>query len=308
MNGRPSGLLVPITTPFDAQTGEVAPVALRENARAVLESGVSGIVATGSTGEAALLSEQEYHQVIGWLRDVVPDDRWLLAGAGKESTRATIAACGAAADEGADAVLVRPPGYYGPSLPPQALVDHFRRVADESPLPVLLYNIPKYTHLTLPDTLFAALVEHENIAGAKDSSGDLKLFAAYRAAAPKWAMFVGSGSRYYAALELGAIGGILAVACYAAAIAMRVGQAFAAGDRVAAGATQEVLTPLNKEVVEKFGVPGVKAAMDAAGLVGGPVRSPLMDLAEADRARIASVVGQALGAAGVGAVARARRN
>src|SRR3990172_5854494 len=93
MDRRPSGLLVPITTPFDAQTGDVAPVALRENARAVLEAGVAGIVAAGSTGEAALLGEQEYHQVIGWLRDVVPDDRWLVAGAGKESTRATIAAC-----------------------------------------------------------------------------------------------------------------------------------------------------------------------------------------------------------------------
>src|SRR3970282_2855811 len=159
-------------------------------------------------------------------RDVVPDDRWLLAGAGKESTRATIAACHAAADEGADAVLVRPPAYYGATLPPQALVEHFRRVADESPLPVLLYNIPKYTHLTLPDTLFAALVEHQNILGAKDSSGDLKLFAAYRAAAPRWALFVGSGSRYYAALELGAVGGILAVACSAVGIAVREGRTF----------------------------------------------------------------------------------
>jgi len=308
MDGRPSGLLVPITTPFDVQTGDVAPVALRENARALLEAGVVGIVAAGSTGEASLLGEQEYHQVIGWLRDVVPDDRWLVAGAGKESTRATIAACRAASEEGADAVLVRPPGYYGPTLPSVALVEHFRRVADESPLPVLLYNIPKYTHLTLPDTLFAALVEHQNILGAKDSSGDLKLFAAYRAAAPRWALFVGSGSRYYAALELGAVGGILAVACYAASIAVRVGLTFADGDRAAAGAGQEVLTPLNKEVVERFGVPGVKAAMDAAGLVGGPVRPPLMDLAEADRARIASLVTQAVGAAGNGALARGRRN
>jgi len=308
MDGRPSGLLVPITTPFDVQTGDVAPVALRENARALLEAGVVGIVAAGSTGEASLLGEQEYHQVIGWLRDVVPDDRWLVAGAGKESTRATIAACRAASEEGADAVLVRPPGYYGPTLPSVALVEHFRRVADESPLPVLLYNIPKYTHLTLPDTLFAALVEHQNILGAKDSSGDLKLFAAYRAAAPRWALFVGSGSRYYAALELGAVGGILAVACYAASIAVRVGLTFADGERAAAGAGQEVLTPLNKEIVERFGVPGVKAAMDAAGLVGGPVRPPLMDLAEADRARIASLVTQAVGAAGNGALARGRRN
>ena len=308
MAEKPSGLLIPITTPFDAHSGEVAPVSLRDNARALLDAGVDGILAAGSTGEAALLSEKEYRQVIGWLRDVVPDDKWLFAGAGKESTRATIAACAMAAEEGADAVLVRPPAYYGPSLPPQALVDHFRRVADDSPLPVLLYNIPKYTHVTLPDTLFTALAEHANIVGAKDSSGDLKLFAAYRQAAPQWAMFVGSGSRYYAALEMGAVGGILAVACYAAPIAVRVGQAFAEGDRAAAGAGQEVLTPLNQEIVQKLGVPGVKAAMDAAGLTGGPVRPPLADVSQADRARITAQVTEALTAAGNGAVARARRN
>ena len=294
MTKRLGGLLVPITTPFDAQTGEVAPVALRGNARALLEAGVDGILAAGSTGEAALLSEDEYRQVIGWLRDVVPEDRWLLAGAGRESTRATLAACAVAADEGADAVLVRPPAYYGTSLPAAALADHFRRVAEDSPIPVLLYNIPKYTHLTLPDTLFAALAEHENVVGAKDSSGDLKLFGAYRAAAPRWALFVGSGSHYYAALEMGAVGGILAVACYAAPIAVRVGERFAQGDRSGAGAAQEVLTPLNKDVVQRSGVPGVKAAMDAAGLTGGPVRAPLADLDAAERGRITALVTGAL--------------
>jgi 4-hydroxy-2-oxoglutarate aldolase len=300
--------MVPLTTPFDAGTGDVAPVLLRNNGRALLDAGVSGLVACGSTGEAALLSDQEYRQVIAWLRDVVPDDRWLIAGAGRESTRATVAACDAAAEEGADAVMVRPPAYYGPTLPPAALAEHFRRVADASPIPVLLYNIPKYTHVTLPHTLFAGLSEHQNIIGAKDSSGDLKLFAAYRDAAPQWALLVGSGARYYAALELGASGGVLAVACYAAPIAVRVGQAFAEGDRAGAGAAQEVLTPLSKEVVEKFGVPGVKAAMDAAGLAGGRVRPPLLDLGEPDRSRIAGLVTGALRADGDRALARARRN
>jgi 4-hydroxy-2-oxoglutarate aldolase len=294
MKGRPQGLLVPITTPFDSVTGDVAPVALRQNARALLQAGVDGIVAAGSTGEAALLSEDEYRQVVGWLRDVVPDDRWLLAGAGRESTRATIAACRAAADAGADAVLVRPPAYYGPTLSPQALLAHFRRVADESPLPVLLYNIPKYTHVSLPESLFTALAGHQNVLGAKDSSGDLKVFAAFRSAAPQWALLVGSGSRYYAALELGAAGGILAVACYAAPLAVAVGRAFAAGDRATAGIHQERLTPLNKGVVEQFGVPGVKAAMDAVGLLGGPVRPPLADLPEAERERVARLVRESL--------------
>jgi dihydrodipicolinate synthase/N-acetylneuraminate lyase len=290
MKQRPEGLMVPITTPFDEATGEVAPVALRNNARTLLDLGIQGILAAGSTGEAALLSEDEYRNLVGWLRDVVPDDKWLFAGAGRESTRATVLACRTATDEGADAVLVRPPGYYGPTLQTSALVDHFRRVADESPIPVLIYNIPKYTHVALSEQVLAALADHPNIIGAKDSSGDLKNFAAYRDAVPGWALFVGNGSAYYAALEMGAVGGILAAACYAAPLALRIGDAFARKDRATAGATQEILTPLHKEIVGTLGVPGVKAAMDVTGLVGGPVRPPLQDLPPRDRTRLADML------------------
>ncbi len=284
------GLLVPITTPFDPVTGAPAPVTLRANARTLLAAGAHGIVAGGSTGEAALLDEDEYGHVVEWLRDVVPEDRLLVAGAGRESTRATIAACQVAGDLGADAVLVRAPAYYGASLSSAALADHFRHVADASPVPVLLYNIPKYTHVALSDQLLAALADHGNIAGAKDSSGDLRNFAAYRAAAPHWAMLMGSGSHWYAALELGAAGGILALGNFAAPLAVEVWRAFAAGDRPAAGAVQERLTPLNKGTVGERGVPGVKAAMDLVGLTGGPVRPPLLDLASGERDAVAALL------------------
>ncbi len=200
MSDRPNGLLVPITTPFDAATGDVAPVTLRENARAILAAGVVGIVAAGSTGEAAMLGEDEYRQAVGWLRDVVDDGQWLVAGAGRESTRAAIAACHAAAEEGADAVLVRPPSYYSSAITPHGLLSHFRRIADESPVPVLLYNIPKYTHLSLSDALLSGLHGHQNVWGVKDSSGDLKNIGAYRDAAPSWSLFMVSGALYYAAL------------------------------------------------------------------------------------------------------------
>ncbi|GBD31294.1 4-hydroxy-tetrahydrodipicolinate synthase [bacterium HR33] len=287
------GVLVPITTPFDAESGDVAPVALRQNARALLEAGAAGLVAAGSTGEAALLSEREFEQIVGWMRDVVPDERWLLAGAGRESTRGTIAACRAAAEAGADAVLVRAPSYYAPVLAQNDLVAHFRRIADSSPVPVLLYNIPKYTGITFSESLIAALADHENIVGAKDSSGDLKLFAAYRDAAPAWAWFIGSGSRYYAGLELGAAGGILAVACFATSLAVSIGEAFEAGDKSKAGAAQEVLAPLSREIVDRLGIPGIKAAMDLVGLIGGPVRAPLSELGEKERSRIAELLAAA---------------
>ena len=290
---RPTGLLVPITTPFDPASGDVAPVSLRENGRAILDAGANGLVAAGSTGEASLLSEEEFRQVVVWLRDVVPDDRWLIAGTGRESTRGTVAACEAAAEEGADAVLVRSPAYYAPVFTTQGLTDHFRRVADESPVPVLLYNFPKLTHTPISEAIAAGLTSHENIWGIKDSTGDLKNFAMYQEVAPEWSLLMGSGALYYAALEMGAAGAIAAVACFAAAAAASIGEAFAAGDRTAAGAAQELVAPLHTEIVAKRGVPGIKAAMDLVGLAGGPVRSPLADLDSRDRERLAALLQQA---------------
>ncbi len=277
---RPAGLLVPLTTPFDPATGDVAPISLRENARRVLHAGAAGVVAGGSTGEAALLDDSEFAQVIEWLRDVVADGQWLIAGAGRESTRATIAACHVAAERGADAVLVRTPSYYAPSINAPALAAHFRDVADASPVPVLLYNMPKYTHLPITDALLATLAAHENILGAKDSSGDLKNFSAFREAAPQWTMLMGSAALFYAALELGAAGAIAAVGCFAPAEVAAIWTAFSAQDKAEAGAKQERLAPLHTEIVSKLGVPGVKAAMDATGFVGGPVRAPLASLGQ----------------------------
>ncbi|MFQ5704090.1 MAG: dihydrodipicolinate synthase family protein [Gemmatimonadales bacterium] len=293
MSGGPTGLLVPITTPFDSATGQVDPVDLRQNVRALLGFGVDGVLVAGSTGEAPLLDEDEYRQIIAWLRDIVPPDRWLIAGAGRESTRATIRACHACGDEGGDAVLVRPPAYYGTGLTQEALADHFRKVADESPVPVLLYNIPRYTHLSLSDSLFAQLAEHPNIVGAKDSSGDLKNFAAYREAVPGWTHLVGSGALYYAALELGASGAIAATGCFAAAVTREIGVAFAAGDKRRAGSLQETVAPLHRAIVLELGVPGVKAAVDAVGLAGGRVRSPLLDLGERARSQVSDLLATA---------------
>lgn len=290
---RVQGLLVPLTTPFDPTSGDVAPVHLRDNARSLLAAGVDGLVAAGSTGEAALLDEAEYRQVVAWLRDVVPDDRWLVAGAGRESTRATIAACRAAADEGADAVLVRPPAYYGPVLSSAAIATHFRRVADQSPLPVLLYNFPKYTHVAIGEAIVTAIVDHENIWGVKDSSADLKSLAMYRDAAPNWIVLVGSGALYYAALELGAAGAIVAVANYAASLTLMIGRRFHEGDKAGAGAAQEVVAPLHQEIVARRGVPGVKCAMDVVGLYGGPVRPPLAGADGPSRAAVTQLLREA---------------
>ncbi|HYL20558.1 MAG TPA: dihydrodipicolinate synthase family protein [Gemmatimonadales bacterium] len=285
-----AGVLAPITTPFDTATGEVATVHLRQNVARLLEAGLDGVVVSGSTGESALLDPEEQHRLVAWVREVLPDGRWLLAGTGGESTRQAVALTRAAAAEGADAVLVRPPGYFSGGVSPASLVDYYRAVADASPVPVLVYNIPKYTHLAIAPGLLQQLVSHSNIVGVKDSSGDAKNLAAYRDAAPDWSVFVGSGSLLYQALELKCDGGILAVACFAAALAAQVYAAFRAGDRAGAGKLQERLGPLDKEVVGRLGPAGVKAAMDAVGLYGGPVRPPLAPVGESDRERVTKLV------------------
>lgn len=286
----PAGLLAPITTPFDRATGDVAPVHLRQNVLRLVEAGLDGIVVAGSTGESALLDPDEQRRMVSWVREVLPDGRWLVAGTGSESTRQAVALTRAAGAEGADAVLVRPPGYFSSATSPASLADYFRAVADASPVPVLIYNIPKYTHLAIAAGLLQQLATHANIVGVKDSSGDARNLASYRDAVPKWSVLVGSGSLLYAALELGCDGGVLAVACFAAPLCANILTAFRAGDRVRAGALQERLVPLDKEIVGKLGPAGVKAAMDAVGLYGGPVRAPLAPVARADRERVATLV------------------
>jgi 4-hydroxy-2-oxoglutarate aldolase len=287
------GVIAPIPTPFDRETGEAAPVALRHVARALLTAGLDGIAVAGSTGEGELLDEAERTRLVEWLRDVVPDEKWLIAGTGFESTRATIRASQAAAAAGADAVLVRPPAYFGGVLSPAQFAYHYATLADHSPVPVIIYNIPKYTHVALSDTVLRAVADHERIIGFKDSSGDLRNFSAYRAAAPRLAALMGAGHQFYPALEMGAAGAVLAIACFAAGNCAALYRAFRADDRQGAGAAQERLDPLAREIVGAFGPAGIKAAMDEVGLSCGPVRPPLVDLDARQRARVADVLAAA---------------
>jgi len=284
------GVFPPITTPFDRASGDIAALPFRQNIERLLAAGVSGIVVSGSTGEAALLDADEQRRLVEIARDAMTDRAWLIAGTGGESTRETIALTRAAAAAGADAVLVRPPSYFSAAASPATLVTHFRAVADASPVPVLIYNIPKYTHISLAPGLLQQLAGHERIIGVKDSSGDAKNVAAYREAVPQWTIVVGGASLLLTALELGCQGGIVGVACFHPGLCVQLLREFEQGHRAAAGALQERITPLDKEIIGKLGPAGVKAAMDAVGLYGGPVRAPLAPLSDNDRERVSALV------------------
>ena len=285
-----NGVFAPIPTPFDAATGAVAVERLQRNIAQLLGDGVHGIVVSGSTGEAPLLDPDEQQLLVAKAREVMSDGVWLIAGTGAESTRQAIALSRAAGAAGADAVLVRPPGYFSAAMTTASLVAHFRAVADASPVPVLIYNIPKYTHVPLAPALLQQLAGHPRIAGVKDSSGDLKNLAAYREAVPAWTVLAGSASLLYPALELGCQGGVIGVACFAARLCADLVAAFNAGDRGTASRLQERIVPMDKEIVGKLGPAGVKNAMDAVGLYGGPVRPPLAPLSSPDRERVTVIV------------------
>lgn len=288
------GVLAPVVTPFDGASGDLAPDALARNIQAHLRAGLSGIVVAGSTGEAALLDEGERARLVELARPHVPSERWLIAGTGAESTRAAVRQACAAAARGADAVLVVAPHYYGSAMTAPALAAHYRAVADASPVPLLLYNIPKYVHFALDPQLVHDLSLHGNIIGIKDSSGDPGLFRAYLAAQQEhFRVLTGHGGSLQEALRLGAAGGVLAVSLLAPSLALDVCTAASHGDETGATAAQLRLGRLNQGIVASLGVPGIKAALGMLGLDGGPVRAPLRSLAAADRSQLRALLADA---------------
>jgi 4-hydroxy-2-oxoglutarate aldolase len=284
---RLAGVFGPVVTTFQRGSESLDAASFAANVTAHLAAGLDGVVVCGSTGEAALLSDEERLVLLDAARNATPSEKLVIMGTGAESTKLTIHRCKEAQTAGADAVLVVAPHYYGSSMTDRALRQHYRSVADESPLPVLLYNIPKYMHFRLSAELVDELAHHPNIAGMKDSSGDLDLLRGYLASqSPSFTVLTGNGATFAQALSAGARGGILAVGLFAAAKSLAIYHAHQRGDQTVADALQEKLKPAAVTIVGEMGVAGVKAALDAVGMHGGPVRGPLLDLDAAGVRRV----------------------
>ena len=285
------GVFAPVVTTFYRESGEVDVASFAANIRAHLTAGMSGIVVTGSTGEAALLDNDERSALTDAAREMVPRDKVLLIGTGAESTRTCLKLTRDAASRGADGVLVVAPHYYGSAMNDAALRAHYLRVADVSPVPVVLYSIPKYMHFPLSAALVAELAQHPNVIGIKDSSGNLEILKGYvRAQSDSFTVITGNATTFHGALEAGARAGILAAALFAPTLSLDVYEACQRGDESAATAAQSRLAPLGSKIVGDLGVPGVKAAMDQVGLAGGPVRAPLTVLNEEQLAAVAQLM------------------
>lgn len=288
-----AGVHIPTTTPF-TKDGDVDSNALRSNLTKLVAQGVHGLVVGGSTGEAVFLDASERRDSWTIAREV-GSDCLLIAGTGAESTRTTVRMCEAAAEAGADAVLVQPPAFYKGAMTAPVLVDHYRAVADASPVPVIVYQVPlRMSTLDFSTPVLAELSQHPNIVGMKDSRGDLdRLREVVDATADDFQMLVGSGALLHAALEAGAVGGILGIANLVPAWCVEIFAAHHRGDESEAGAIQAKVSPLHTGIVGGMGVPGVKFGLDQLGLVGGPPRSPLRPLADSGRVTADALIAEA---------------
>jgi 4-hydroxy-2-oxoglutarate aldolase len=289
------GTYIPVTTPFDPVTGDVDVVAFRTNLRAWFQHPLRGLLIAGSTGESVLLDDDEVAALLEATRDTVPEDRVLIAGTGAESTRHTIAKTRRAADAGADAVLVMPPAYFKGAMTSQVLARHYFAVADDSPVPVIVYQVPlRLSTLEFPTALVGELSRHPNIVGIKDSRGKLDLVGELVDQCEEgFQVLVGAGSLLYGGLEIGAVGGIVAVGLLAPAEAAGISVAFFEDRKADAGRLQERIAPVHTKIVGGMGVPGVKAALDLLGLRGGDPRPPLASVSDDRRDEIRTILDQA---------------
>ena len=281
-----SGIYPALTTPF-ASDGEVDLQALRQNVSRYNQTAVSGYVVLGSTGESVMLSATEGEAILTAVRDSAAPGKRMIAGTGAESTAETIRKTKKAASLGYEAALVKTPYYYKPFYKAEAMIAHYRAVADSSPIPVLLYNIPQFTGIALETPEILTLSKHPNILGIKDSSGDVRrLSEVVGGAHGEFQVFTGSASVVFPSLMMGARGAILALAAALPEACAALYRLFLQKRLDEARQLQSRLLLASKIIVSEAGIPGVKHAMDLCGYYGGPPRLPLQPVSEGSRKKI----------------------
>ena len=288
-----AGIFPPIPTPFDA-AGELDLKALAANLERWNRHPLSGYVVLGTNGEFPFLSEAEKLTYFETARKHIPQGKLFMGGTGCESAHSTIALTKKAAALGADVAIVISPSYYKSRMDAAGLSHYYQTVADASTIPISIYNMPANTNVDMSAELLVKLSQHPNIAGLKDSSGNLaKLGEVIRFARPGFQVLAGSAGFLYPALCLGAVGGVLALANIAPQQCCEIVSLFKHGKHEDARELQLRMIVPNSAVTARFGVPGLKAAMDMVGYYGGPPRSPLLPLPDAQKETLRTILVEA---------------
>ncbi|XP_078589104.1 4-hydroxy-2-oxoglutarate aldolase, mitochondrial-like isoform X1 [Branchiostoma floridae x Branchiostoma japonicum] len=274
-----SGVFPPLPTPFD-QDEKVNYEHLRNNVTKWNEIDFRGYVVQGSNGEYTYLSDEERVELVRTVKQAAAPGKLIIAGSGCESTQATIAMTQKMAEAGADVAMVITPFYFKGRMTNQAFKYHYEKVASASPIPVILYSVPANTGVDLPADVVAALSQHPNIIGIKDSAGDVTKFGSMvqHTQASGFQVLAGSASFMLGTYTVGAVGCVAALANTLGTEVCQLHKLCKEGKMEEAMKLQHRLIAPNSAVTRKFGVPGLKVAMEWFGYYGGPTRSPLLPL------------------------------
>lgn len=284
------GVIPPMITPFD-EGGEIDHSAFIHNIEKWNADKLAGYLVIGSNSETAFLSTDEKLALVKLTVKHQAPGRHIMAGTGCESLRETVAFTKACADLGVQSALVLTPHYYDGVMDSDHLIQFFIDLADQSPIPILIYNVPQFTHVKIKADAIEVLSRHPNIAGMKDSTGDMPQMANFlRITDENFQIFVGTAAAWYPALCMGVVGGILALANCSPNDCALVQEAYDHGQLEKAFRIYQALFPVNRAVTALYGIPGLKFACDINGYKGGHVRSPLMACPEAGRAHIKKVL------------------
>jgi len=285
-----SGVFSALITPFAAD-GSVSLADLKHNLHRYNGTDLAGYVVLGSTGESVLLSREETDGILATAKEAAAPEKKLIAGTGAESTAETIEKTKRAAELGYHAALVKTPHYYKPMYNPEVLIAYYRRVADNAPIPILLYSVPQFTGVALEALEVAALSEHPNIIGIKDSSGSVQRVAEIIAAArADFQVLVGSASTMYPSLMIGARGAVLALASALPEKCVALYNFARRGQLEQARELQQLLVKASKLIVSEAGIAGVKFVMDQRGYRGGIPRLPLLPLTDEVKKRLIALL------------------
>jgi len=279
-----------LVTPFD-ETGGIRYDYFERNMDRYLEAGVEGYLVIGSNGESVYLEHSEKLKLIETARKRLPSSVMLLAGTGVESTQATIELTKEAADRGVDAVLVKNPFYFKNQMTFDVYFSHYTAVAEASPVPVVIYNVPAFTGISLDSSLVIELAKHPNLRGMKDSSGNVKLISevVWNTDPRKFSVLAGAAPTLFPTMVVGARGGIVALACAAPKAMMALYRAVVTGDHKTADIIQRIIAPAAGAVTEKLGIAGLKGAMELEGFQPGLPRRPLLPLKQAQRENLEQI-------------------
>ena len=293
---RMQGIYAPIAASFESDMGELAVDKIIANVKKYNETKLSGLVVMGSNGEFVFLSKEEKLLLIKTIRENLAPEKHMIVGCGCESTRETIELCKEAAALGADAALVISPNYYKKAMQTDRVIEQFfTDVADASPIPVILYNMPGNSGINIPANVTIKLAKHPNIIGEKDSGGNIVQITEkiYGTENEEFVMFAGSTSFLAATTIMGGDGGTLALANVLPDECVKLYELAKAGDLERAVKAQKILMAPNAAVTSQFGIGGLKVALDHLGFFGGSPRKPLLPQSEENAAKIIAIIDKA---------------